>query len=403
MPPRRRAPTVEAPRLEDYLTYETNSKYTPQALYAHMQSVPDLPEALGFPAGVGPPSLDINGPALRVTGKSERIGRDEFIPLILAKLKDPRLPINCVHIWNQNFLLTRNPPPIRAISSFPNVCALYLCHVECSEDQFISLIRSYPNLKRLVLDNISIREYESGSRAHADPAEAISVSASAIRDGQRGPEIELISVYVDNITGWTLLDLFASRRSPVALRDLTMLMLPHNTEVICNDTNFVPRLSRLISLCPRLASLDIDHFNIVSPLAPLDLSPSIRDIQINVFITGNFETNMVLNWWASTLNQLTHPRYFSKVTIGVELDVDHIPREAWDNLPTHVPGWAALDQALIRPQLTVYEVKVQVMKYKPTLKGFSRTAMSAWFSTVCLPKTQKTYGTRRYSFSCSRD
>ncbi|KAK0471992.1 hypothetical protein IW261DRAFT_1597004 [Armillaria novae-zelandiae] len=359
MPPRRRAATVEAPCLEDYLTYETNPKHTPQALYTHMQSVPDLPQALG----AGPASLDVCGPALYMIGESELIGHDPFIPLILSKLKDPRLPINAMQIWHQNFLLA-DPPLIRAISSFPNVCVLHLCDFECSEDQFISLIRSYPNLRHLKLDKVSIREYESGSRAHADPVEAISVNASEIRDGQRGSEIKQISIYVDNTTGWALLDLFASHHSPVALRNLTVLILPHDTNVICNDTNFVSRISRLI----------------ISPLAPLDLGPSIHEVRISILITGNYKTKM-LNGWASTLNQLTHPRHLSIVTIVVVFDLDHIARKVWNNFPTDIPGWAALDQALDRPQLTVREVEVCIMERDNMTKRFGMSAASTWIST----------------------
>ncbi|KAK0185522.1 hypothetical protein F5146DRAFT_183082 [Armillaria mellea] len=269
MAPRRRAPTIKTPRLRDYLQYGENQTYTPQALYAHMQSVLDLPQALGIPAGAGPAPLDFYGPGLYLNGRkghSEQIGRDEYIPLILAQLKDPRLPINGMHIWHHNFLEVRNPPLlIRAISSFPNVCVLNVQTIECSEDQFISVIRSYPNLIHLETGDISIREYESGNSAHADPVEAISVSASEIRDRQLGPELENIYIYVDNTTGWFFLDLFSSRRSPVALRNLVKLTLRHRSDVTCNDTNFVDRLARLISLCPKLWEIDIDSFNIVSP------------------------------------------------------------------------------------------------------------------------------------------
>lgn len=398
MPPRRRA-TIKAMCLEDYLDYGQNSKYTSQVLYSHMQSVPDLPQALGFPAGAGPASLDVHGPSLYMNGLSELIGHDDFIPLVLAKLKDPRLPINGMQIWYQNFLVARNPPLlIRAISSFPNVCVLHLCVIECSEDQFISLIGSYPNLERLEVEDISIREYESGNSAHADPVEAVSVSSNEIRAWQQGPEIEQISIYVDNTTGWVLLDLFASRRSPVALGNLVKLTIRHNTKVICNDTNFVSRFSRLISLCPRLWEIDIDSFNIVSPLAPLDLGPSIHHVHFCVFITGNYGSNMVLDWWAATLNQLRRPRHLSMVTIEIEVDIDHIPREVWNKCPTDVPSWAALDQALSRPQLAVHEIQVQAIESGTAKKGFSMSALSTWISTVCLPKTKKKYG-RNFSIN----
>ncbi|PBK95920.1 hypothetical protein ARMGADRAFT_753439 [Armillaria gallica] len=413
MPPRRRAPTVKALCLEDYLKYGENLRYTPQALYAHMQSVPDLPQALGAPADAGQASIDIYGPALYMNGQSEHIGRDEYIPLILAKLKDPRLPINGMQIWRQNLLEVRNPPLlIKAISSFPNVCVLNLHRVECSEDQFISVVRSYPNLANLEIEDISIREYESGNSAHADPVEAISVSASEIRDGQRGPEIEQISIYVDTTTGWVFLDLFASRRSPVALRNLAKLSLRHRSDVICNDNNFVRRLSRFINLCPSLWEIDIDSFNIgkfvcrellfrtnwifpsytVSTLEPLDLGPTIHHVHFCIFITGNFGTNMMLDWWASTLNQLKRPRHLSRVTIEVEFDIENIPRAVWNECPTDVPGWAALDQALTRPQLKVYEINVETVESYRARKGFSMSAMATWISTVCLPKTKKKYG-----------
>ncbi|KAK0477357.1 hypothetical protein IW261DRAFT_286446 [Armillaria novae-zelandiae] len=393
MPPRGRAPTVKAPRLNDYLNYGKRPTYTPQALYSHMQSVPDLPQALGFPASAGNASLNVYGPILNISGDSEFIGRDDFIPLILAKLKDTRLPINTVQIWHQNFLAARNPPLLmRAISSFPNVCVLHLCADECSEDQFISLIDSYPNLRRLEVEDISIREYESGNSAHADPVEPISVSASEILAMQRGAELDQISIYIDNTTGWVLLDLFASRRSPVSFYSLAKLTLRHNSKVICNDSNFVSRLSRLISLCPSLWEIDIDSFNIVSPLAPLDLGPCIHHLHFCIFITGNFETNMMLNWWASTLNHLKPPRHLATVTIEIEFDIDHIPREMWNKCTTDVPGWEALDRALTRPQLEVHEVKVEAIESFKTEEGFNMSAVSTWISTVCLPKTKKKYG-----------
>ncbi|KAK0201404.1 hypothetical protein DFS33DRAFT_1489332 [Desarmillaria ectypa] len=413
MPPRRRAPTVRALCLEDYLRYGENQTYTSQALYAHMRTAPSLLKALRAPADAGPAPIDIDGPALYMDGKSEQIGRDEYIPLIFAQLKDPRFPVNSMQIWSQNWLEARNPPVlIKALSSFPNVCVLNLNGIECSEDQFISIVRSYPNLTNLETQDVSIREYESGSSTHADPVEATCVSAREIRDGQQGPEIQQISIYVDTVTGWVFLDLFASRRSPVALRNLTKLTLRHYSNVICNNDNLVRRLSRFIKLCPNLWEIDIDSFNIgksmcrdllpradqtflsyvVSRLEPLDLGNTIHHVHFCIFITGNFETNMTLNWWASTFSQLKRPRHLSRVTIEVEFDIENIPREVWNKFPTHVPGWAALDEALTRPQLKVYEIHLQTLESLRTRAGFSMSAMSTWLCQVCLPKSKTKYG-----------
>ncbi|KAK0460172.1 uncharacterized protein EV420DRAFT_1641500 [Desarmillaria tabescens] len=398
MPPRRRAPTVRTPSLEDYLQYGKHQKYSSQVLYAHMLTAPSLYKALGAPEGAGQPEPDIYGPGLYINSNSEQIGRDEYIPFLFAQLKDPRFPVFGMHIWDQNWLEARNPPVlINALCSFPNVCVLNLQSIECSEDQFISVVRSYPNLANLDTEEIKIREYESGSSAHADPVEATSVSASVIRDGQRGPEIQQISIYVDNTTGWVFLDLFASRRSPVALRNLTKLTLRHNSDVICNDANLVRRLSCFIRLCPNLWEIDIDHFNIgksmFTRLEPLDLGDTIHHVHFCLFIAGNFETNMTIDWWASTLSQLRRPRHLTKVTIEVEVDIENIPREVWNKFPTRsAPGWAALDHALTRPHFKAYEIHLQTVESTASRAGFSMSMMSMWLGQVCLPKSKKKYG-----------
>ncbi|KAG7442354.1 uncharacterized protein BT62DRAFT_445305 [Guyanagaster necrorhizus] len=263
MPPRRRAPTAQTPTLEDFLKYGRNQTYTTQALASHIQAASGLLPLLGAPADAGPAPIDQYGPSLYINSKTDQIGRDEYIPFLFAQLKDPRIPVNSMNIWHQNFLEARNPPVLMtALSSFPNVCILNIHTIKCNESQFISLVRSYSNLQILETQDIDIREYESSNSAHADPVEAASVAPREIRDGQQGPEIQEISLYIDTTTGWIFLDLFASRRSPVALRNLSKLTLRHRSPVICNDNNFVRRLSRIIRLCPILWEIDIDSFNI---------------------------------------------------------------------------------------------------------------------------------------------
>ncbi|KAG7443521.1 uncharacterized protein BT62DRAFT_935130 [Guyanagaster necrorhizus] len=379
-PPQRGAPTAQTPGLEDFLKYGWNQTYTSEALYTHIQAASDLHPLLGALADSGPAPIDQHGPSLYINSKSDQIGCDDYIPFLFAQLKDPHIPVNSMNIWRQNFLEARNLPILmNALSSFPNVCVLNPHTVKCNESQFISLVGSYPNLQNLETQDIDIREYESANSAHADPMEATSVTPREMSDGQQGPEIQGISIYVDNTTGWIFLDLFASRRSLVALCNLSKLTLRHRSRVICNDNNFVRRLSHIIRLCPILWEIYIDSFNIITPLEPLNLGTAINHVY--VFLTDkNFETNMTVNWWASTPHQLKSPRHLSRVTIEMEVDIENISRASWNKFPTKVPRWAMLDEALTRPQLKVDKVSLVMFESLRVREGFSMSAFSTWLS-----------------------
>ncbi|KAK0460173.1 uncharacterized protein EV420DRAFT_254443 [Desarmillaria tabescens] len=371
-----------------YLTLGQGQSHSCRELYAHVQHTPTKLRALA--------RLNQGAFALRNGEKQESpliiddpdssiLGRDQFFRLLVELLKDPQIPISSLELSGLSWF---NVPDVgswhAALTSFPNVSSLCLQDVKCDEVHFLALIRSFPTLKALQLDENQIRAYEVTRSLGVENLESRFASIEDIRNGQRGPELEALHIGITTISDQIMIDLFVTRNSPVALHHLRELVIRDYAKFVC-DISFARRLNMLLKLTTDLFDLDLDNFNITRSLPPLDI-PNLHWFRFTIHLNHAYQMDQAIFWWINTLLHLPRENQLRMITVTVEVDTGGIPSRT--PFPRDLSAWTALDRAMCRDEIQLEELFVKVCAPEDDGRIFR------WICTRCLPVSRQRYVSR---------
>ncbi|PBK95921.1 hypothetical protein ARMGADRAFT_753609 [Armillaria gallica] len=369
-----------------YLTLGQGQSHSCRDLYGHIQNSPAVLRALArldqraFPlqgAGGEGSELVINDP------NSSILGRDQFFRFLVEHLKDPQIPISRLKLSGLSWF---NVPSVgswhAAFTSFPNVSSLFLNGVMCEEVHFLALIRSFPALTHLRLDENKIRAYESTRSLGVENVESQFASVEDIRNSQRGPELISLHIGITTISDRIVLDLLATRNSPVVLRHLRELIIRDYANIIC-DISFARRLNMLLELTTDLFDLDLDNFKITWSLPPLNI-PNLHWFRFTIHLNHAYQMDKAIFWWIDTLVRLPRDNQLRMITVTVE--VDTLP--SGTPFPRDVSAWTALDRAMCRDEIQLEELFFKICA--PDNDGH----IYRWICTRCLPVSRQRYASR---------
>lgn len=354
-----------------YLTLGKGQSLPCRDLYSHIQLSPTKLRALARldQRAFASPEANGEGSELVIDDPNSAIlGRDQFFHLLLKRLKDPQIPI----------------ARLKLSGSFPNVSSLFLDGVKCDELHFLALIRSFPTLNRLRLDENKIRAYESTRSLGVENVESRFTSIEDISNGQRGPELDVLHVGITTISDRIMLDLFTTRNSPVVLRHLKELIVRDHANFMC-DISFVRLLNMLLELTTSLFDLDLDNFSITRFLPPLNI-PNLHWFRFTIRLNYAFQMDQAIFWWINTLLHLPRENQLRMITVTVEIDAESIPSGAL--FPRDISAWTALDRAICRDEIQLEELFFKVCA--PEDNG----TIYRWICTRCLPESRQRYAMR---------
>ncbi|KAK0492306.1 hypothetical protein EDD18DRAFT_1109057 [Armillaria luteobubalina] len=218
------------------------------------------------------------------------------------------------------------------IQAFSHTTSVELEEVSLGADEFCSLMRAFPKLTDLIMD-----EVELSSVFPVRPS-AGAFDAKTIRNYQNGPELLSLSVTVGE--GTNTLDLFTQIHSPVSLRRLESLAINGT-----GGEDVIHQIAALLDIAkPYDLMINCVDFDLVrSPL--LDLS-SVKSLEVVIPLVGehNFKhTNDCLKWWELIFRRFPEVNNLTDVSIAVD-----IAPKTLDLLPTggNAFSWLLLDEVL---------------------------------------------------------
>ncbi|KAK0201403.1 hypothetical protein DFS33DRAFT_981796 [Desarmillaria ectypa] len=370
-----------------YLMLGQDQSHSCRDLYAHIQNTPEKLRALARLDQRTLAFQDVDGEGSELViddPDSSILGRDQFFRLLVGHLKDQQIPISRLKLSRLSWF---NVPNVgswhAALTSFPNVSSLFLDGVKCDEVHFLALIRSFPALNRLRLDENQIRAYEAIRSLGVENVESRFASIEDIRNGQRGPELDVLHIGITTISDRIMLDLFATRNSPIVLRHLRELIIRDYTKFVC-DVGFARRLNMFLELMTDLFDLDLDNFSITRPLPPLDI-PNLHWFRFTIHLNYDFQMDQAIFWWINTLVHLPRENQLRMITVTVEVDTE-IP--SGTPFPRDVAAWTALDRAMCRDEIQLEELFFKICA--PEDDGH----IYRWICTRCLPVSRQRYASR---------
>ncbi|KAK0222274.1 hypothetical protein IW262DRAFT_972392 [Armillaria fumosa] len=370
-----------------YLTLGQGQAYSCRDLYMHIQSSPSVLRALARLDQRAFPLLGARGEGNELViedPNSSILGRDQFFRILVQHLKDPQLPISRLKLSGLNWF---NVPNVNswhaALTSFPNVSSLFLNGVTCEELHFLAIIRSFPVLTHLRLDENKIRTYELTRNLGVENLESRMASTEEVRGNQRGPELISLHIGITTISDRIVLDLLATRNSPVALRHLRELIIRDYSNIV-RDISFACRLNMLLELTTDLFDLDLDNIKITRSLPPLHI-PNLHWFRFTIHLNRAYQMDKAIFWWIDTLIHLPRENQLKMITVTVEADA----LSSRTPFPRDISAWTALDQAMCRDEIQLEELFFKVCAPDPN-DGY----IYRWICTRCLPVSRQRYASR---------
>ncbi|KAK0201374.1 hypothetical protein DFS33DRAFT_980276 [Desarmillaria ectypa] len=299
---------------------------TCEQLYNHLRSASSLDDVLG-------PDFD----SINIQRLGPLEGRsDPFLPaLVIALSYHPSITNMCLSSlsWSDfgSRVLWHS-----IITGFPHITSLELEAVSLGVDELCSLLRAFPKLTDLSVDEV---ELSGVFPAHANTQ---MFDVQTIRNSQNGPEISALSISVGE--GTNTLGFFTQIHSPVSLRRLDNLVIDGT-----GGEDVVHQIATLLDIAePSDLSIRCVDFHLArSP--PLNIA-SVQYLEVIIPLIDEYDfkhTNDCLKWWESTFRQV--PEVNSLTDICIKVDI--APR-MFHSLPTggKALSWIMFDEALSDPK-----------------------------------------------------
>ncbi len=378
------------PEFDDFLSFGEGQLFSSQDIYNRIITSPSIAHALNIPLQEDSFRIEIKDPDSMI------LRNDLYFPLLLAFLKDERVPIKSMELKGLNWFNFLNPSAFRlALGPFLHICELDLESTTCSKYDMKCLITSLPKLARLFLVGCKLQG-EGGPMTGAFP---------------QGPTLELISI--DVLDGeYGVWDFLISPESPVSLYALTRIFITGDGTRVASDRTMVHRIQTLLDRTQLAIELfDISYinmgkvfimevFNILTSFQDEGLQPlhieNVKSLSFTISLTDVMDQMYrCVQWWTATFLALPPGTQFERVTIEIAVDQHRVVNGSIPLPDSRLILWKALDEALCRPEVHISELHFYVhAKLNPEsmyLNGYNYSGVMHWLCMHCLPRCRAKY------------
>ncbi|KAK0186488.1 hypothetical protein F5146DRAFT_132385 [Armillaria mellea] len=360
---------MTSPQLKDLLSFGEGQLFSSQDLYNRIINSPSVAHALNVPDHGASFQIEIKDP------DSTILRNDLYFPLLLAFLKDERVPITSMQLKGLNWSNFLNPPAFRlALGRFLHVCDLHLTSTTCSKYDMKCLVTSLPKLARLFLEGCKLQG-ESGS---------------VTRAFSQGSALEQICI--DVLDGdYGVWDFLISPESPVSLSALRRIFITGDGTRVASDRTMVHRIQTLLDRTQRaIQDFDISDINMDEGLQPLHVE-NVESLSFTINLTDAMDQMYCcVQWWTATFLALPAGTQFERVTVEIAVDQHRVENGSMPLPDSRLIFWKALDEALCRPELHISELHFFVhAKHNPDsmyLNGYNYSGVMHWLCMHCLPR-----------------
>ncbi|KAK0216903.1 hypothetical protein IW262DRAFT_155382 [Armillaria fumosa] len=234
------------PHFDGSLQFGEGQLFSSQDIYDHIITSPTIANALNIPDHEPSFVIKIKDP------DSTILRNDLYFLLLLAFLKDERVPVTSMELDGLNWLNFLDPSAFRlSLGPFLHISKLDLTSTTCSKYDMKCLITSLPKLTRLFLVGCKLQG-EGGPVTGPFP---------------QGPTLDQISI--DVLDGdYGVWDFLISPESPVSLSALTRIFITGDGTRAASDRTMVHRIQTLLDRTQlAIKMFDISYINMGSNLS----------------------------------------------------------------------------------------------------------------------------------------